>query len=103
MTQPTIDQLTAERDLWRARALAMLEVLNAVDYMFECESANTVGDFRRTRTQADLRWLRAYAGLRAEFNAFRKFTEGGVPLDWTVAGEESGPQGIVIEEGDVPF
>ena len=93
MTEPTIEQITAERELWIGRALSMLDILNAVEYLFECESG---------RGFADPHWLQAYNDLRAEFNAWRKLVEANIPTDWRVAGE-CGPRGFELDEGDVPF
>jgi hypothetical protein len=42
-TQPTLEDLAADRDQWRARALGMLEVLLEVEHLFD------VGIVGRTR------------------------------------------------------
>jgi hypothetical protein len=96
MKQSTNEQLTAERDLWRARALAMLEVMNEVE---------NVADMRRpdgTHVVSGAQWLAAYLAMCREFDAWRRFVEAGVPTDWAVAGSGE-PQEIVIDDDEVPF
>ena len=91
MTQATYDELLTERNIWRDRCQGMLEVINAVEALFEIP---------RT-TGAD--WPQAYMALMHEFTAFRMLTAKGIPFEWTVTPD---PDAVAVEvdpEEDVPF
>ena len=91
MTKATYAELLADRNVWQARALGMLPVINAVEAMFEIP---------RT-TGAD--WPQAYMTLMHEFTAFRLMVAKGIPFEWTVTPD---PDAVAVEvdpEEDVPF
>lgn len=86
----TLEQVTAERDLWRARALGMLEVMNAVEHLVE---VNAVSSLFSAAARA------AYQDVADEFNTWRRFVEAGVPATWLEAAAAA-PE---LDPDDTPF
>lgn len=92
--EPTIDQLTADRDLWRARYEAAHEVILEVEHLFDVGIMGRAGP---TVTVGG----KALDELQNAFDAWRKFVEGGVPALWMVAGDD--PKGFELDESETPF
>jgi hypothetical protein len=88
----TVADVTADRDEWQRKALAMLEIVNAVEEFVDASRAGKV-------SISDGPTRKAYRDLVAMFRAFRAFTEAGVPADWVLVLEEPGE---AVEE-DVEF
>lgn len=76
--QPTIESLTAERDLWRGRYLAAHEVIAAVEQLLDLgeQYSPTIGSIVDTQALIDVKY---------RFDAWRKLVEADVPALWTVA------------------
>lgn len=81
-SEPTIEELTAERDLWRARYLAAHEVIAAVEQLVDVGIVQAMVSKHDAVVQvrgAQLHDVILY------FEAWRQFVEGDVPARWVVA------------------
>ena len=83
--QPTIEQLTAERDLWRARYLAAHEVIAAVEQLVDVGIRRAI--VSKYAESVEVRGAELHDVI-VQFEAWRKMVEGGVPASWVVAGQE---------------
>lgn len=95
-TEPTLEDLAADRDLWRSRALSMLEVIAAIEHVFD---VGIVGRTRQTITVT----AASLDDVQNQFDAWRRLVEANIPTDWRVAGEDGEPHGFVPDDDDVPF
>ena len=91
MTKATYEELLADRNVWQARCLGMLEVINAVEALYEVP---------RT-TGAD--WPKAYMTLMHEYSAWRMMVERNIPTEWAVTPDPAAVAVEVDPEEDVPF
>ena len=75
------DRAAADAEIaqWRGHALAMLEVIAAVEHLADGGEIARDGDGVTLPAQP-------YDELTAAFRAWRSFTERGVPLDWQMSG-----------------
>jgi hypothetical protein len=95
-TEPTIEDLAADRDLWKSRYAAVHEIVLELEHFLDLA---IISRGERTITVR----ARALDALQDSFNAWRQLVEGNIPTDWRVAGEDCGPQPFALDDGDVPF
>jgi hypothetical protein len=74
----TREQLIAERNQWVRDSLAMLEIVEGVEELYDMGEVGEISDAVRVR------WLHAYNELMSTFGAWRRFGEAGIPANWLV-------------------
>jgi hypothetical protein len=80
--QPTIEALTADRDLWRARYLAAHEVIAAVEQLVDMGIAQAM--VSKHDEIVKVRGAQLHDVIM-QFEAWRQLIEGDVPARWVVA------------------
>lgn len=78
--QTTIEELTAELQATHRRHLAALEVMAAVEHLFDMGT-----DYSPSIDSIGIVNAHALRDLQAQFDAWRKLVEANVPTHWQVA------------------